>query len=57
MSPVRSRKQAVFLAIHHPDILHRWQREQPRDLAKLPDRAKRPSGTSKPSPKRARSAR
>lgn len=35
--PVRSKRQWGWLAIHRPDLLHKWQHEAPRDYAKLPD--------------------
>jgi hypothetical protein len=38
--PVQSKAQQAFLAIHHPDILHRWQKEAPVALSKLPQRVK-----------------
>ena len=43
MSPVRSQAQAKWLAVNRPDLLHKWQREAPRDLGSLPERVKRTS--------------
>jgi hypothetical protein len=38
--PVRSRAQAAYLAIHRPDLLHKWQLESPVNLAALPEHVK-----------------
>jgi hypothetical protein len=38
--PIRSKAQLAFFAIHHPDLLHKWQKEAPVNLAKLPQHVK-----------------
>ena len=41
MSPVRSKKQWKWLAIHKPELLHKWQHEKKRVYKKLPVRVKK----------------
>lgn len=38
--PVRSKDQAVWLRLHRPDLLKKWQEESPVDLADLPEKLK-----------------
>ncbi len=41
MSPVKSKKQWGWLAIHRKDLLKKWQHEAPVKYKKLPTRVKK----------------
>lgn len=41
--PVKSKHQFQFLAIHHPEILKRWQLESHRNFDQLPEHVKKTS--------------
>lgn len=38
--PVKSKKQWKYLAIHHPELLHKWQEEAPVVFENLPNKKK-----------------
>lgn len=35
--PITSKAQWKFMAIKHPDLLHKWQKEHPVNFNKLPN--------------------
>lgn len=39
--PVKSKKQWKWLGANRPDLLKKWQEEDPRDYKKLPKRVKK----------------
>jgi hypothetical protein len=36
--PIKSKKQWKYFAMHHPELLHKWQKEAPVDYKKLPEK-------------------
>lgn len=40
--PVKSRSQWGFLAINHPELLKKWQKESPVTMSELPSHAPNP---------------
>lgn len=40
--PVRSKAQWGFLAVNHPELLRKWQKEAPVKMSELPSHAPNP---------------
>ncbi len=39
--PIKSKHQAAWLAIHRPDLLKKWQAEDPVNISRLPEHVKK----------------